>query len=637
MSDPEVAAAILKAKPSGQEDEEVFFKYTSKRRKKVKNTSNKTDIFDRFIDESFLKLMKESNTFGDWDSSLAASVTPETVYDNLNSKARNMFDSILNFDGSRLSKLDIYSIVAPRLLKGTISEIKIGDLSRLLAEGKGETEIKIIRSDSEIVNETAALSLIENSYFPLDYTKYEGLSRETFKNQKILSSDVDRYIDVTIRGITQRYYVKDDDTFINRSTLRLKDGEYFDLSVGGETTRVYAQSEKDHAFYIPEKTRQVAIKLLGGDPSRILSVSGDPSGVELDYSLSNSRESVYFLSCVLSSVSTSLPLNQSKHLKQTKVRYENVSLADISKINEYIKYKNNHQTFILHDEDLLLDYVEANGEIFLEQTDIIVDSPKENKTLPLLTRQIPWYILLYPTNRPEYLPFDVKSQVTDIVPATATSPGVVTRELITKPTITPRFKNKTNQFVQTSLVGKEAEDVFETPTNDARINKINIDNPLFVTGYIDFTGKIVSSAEFSPNREKTGYRLLKEIIQSLDQNYLLGLNGVGKTLTVFDVLSRFNLKQYNTLSKLEGFSNIKKAIFNGMFSEVKVVPATKNSDSKVAFNKTQLVRRKSTAPETDPFPERKATNSGSSIKPPTVDEPPTSAPFIPPPPPTALP
>ena len=74
-----------------------------------------------------------------------------------------------------------------------------------------------------------------------------------------------------------------------------------------------------------------------------------------------------------------------------------------------------------------------------------------------------------------------------------------------------------------------------------------------------------------------------------------------------------------------------------MFNEVRVVPATKNSDSKVAFNKTQLVRRKSTAPTNDPFPERKATNSGSLIKPPTVDDPPTSIPFVPPAPPTAIP
>tara|TARA_R100000951_G_scaffold65649_2_gene55386 strand:- start:1767 stop:5249 length:3483 start_codon:yes stop_codon:yes gene_type:complete len=637
LSDPDIVRKILQSKPAGQEDEEVFFKFSSKRRKKVKNTSKKTDIFDRVIDESLLKLMTSNLVFGDWDSSLAASVTPEIIYDNLNTTAKNLFNSILNPDGTFLSKLDIYSMVGPRLLKGTISELKTSDLINLLAASKGDTEIKVVRSDSEIVNETVALALVEKNYFPLDYKKYEGLSRETFKNNKILSSDIDRYIDVTIADVTQRYYVNDDDTFIDRSTLKLKDGEYFDVTLGGNTTRVYAESEKDHAYFVPEKTRQVAINLLGGDPSRILSVSGDPSGIEIDHSLSSPRENVYFLSCVLSSVETSLPLNQSKHLKRTKARYEYTSLRNINEINEYIKYKSNHQTFILNDEDLLLDYVERDGKLFLEQTDIIVDSPKENKTIPLLTRQIPWYILLYPTNRSEYLPFDVKSQITDIDPPTKTSLGTITRKLITKPTITPRFKNSTNQFVQTSLVGKGARDVFDQATNDARINKINIDNPLFVTGYIDSTRKITSSNKFKPSRVKTGYRLLKEIIENLDQNYLLGLNGVGKTLTEFDVLSRFNLKQYNSLSKLDGFSNIRKTVFNGMFSDVKVVPATKNSDSKLASKKTQLIKRKSTATAPDAFPEQKSTNTGNSITPPTVEDPPTLTPYQPPAPPTALP
>ena len=637
LSDPEIAGKILEQKPSGQEDEEVFFKFTPKRRKKVKNNNNQTDIFNRDIDESFLKLMTGSLTFGDWDSSLAAAVTPDIVYDNLNIEAKRLFNSILNPDGTRLSRTDIYSIVGPRLLKGTISEIKLGDLAKIAEAGRGDPEITVIRSNSEVVNETVALGLIEKNYFPLDHTKYNGLSRETFKNNKTLSSDVDRYIEVTIGGVPQRYYVNDDDTFVGRSTLSLKDGEYFDVTLGGEVNRIYAESEIDHAYFIPEKTRQTAIKILGGDPSRVLSVSGDPSGVELDHSLSTPRENIYFLSCVLSSVETVLPNNQSRHLKRTKARYEYISLRNINQINEYIKYKNNHQTFIISDEDLLLDYVERDGQLFLEQTDIIVDSPKENKTIPLLTRQIPWYIILYPTNRAEYLPFDVKSQVTDIIPATSTAPGSITRELITKPTITPRFKNTTNQFVQTSLVGKGARDVFDQPTNDARINKIDLNNPLFNTGYVDFEGNVISASQFKPSRDKTGYRLLKEIISELDQNYLLGLNGIGKTLTEFDVLSRLNLKQYNNLSKLEGFSNIRKTVFNGMFSQVKVVPATKNSDTKLASRKTQLVRRKSTAPASDTFQEQKATNSGASIKPPTVSDPAEIEPFQPPSPPTALP
>jgi hypothetical protein len=319
------------------------------------------------------------------------------------------------------------------------------------------------------------------------------------------------------------------------------------------------------------------------------------------------------------------------------MRYELVDLSAIEEINEYIKYKNNHQTFILDDEDLLLDYVERDKKIFLTQTDIIVDSPKENKTLPLLTRQIPWYILLYPTNNIENNPFNGKSQITNITPSSVSTSGSITRQLRMNTSVVSKFRNTFNQFVSVELAGRGASDVFNNPTNQARINKLNLDNILINSGYVDEKNNIISAESYSPNRQKTGYRVMAEILQELDTNYLLGLNGIGKTVTEFDVFSRLNFKQFNILSRVEKFNVIKNAVFNGSVNGVKVTPGTKFADSKIAIRKTQLVRRKSSAPAQDQFPEIKSTNFNRSISPPTVDSPPAFAPFEPPAPPTALP
>ena len=48
----------------------------------------------------------------------------------------------------------------------------------------------------------------------------------------------------------------------------------------------------------------------------------------------------------------------------------------------------------------------------VESEDIIFNAPKTNKTLPLLTRHIPYYIGILPTNRQTYLPFNEKSIIT---------------------------------------------------------------------------------------------------------------------------------------------------------------------------------------------------------------------------------
>jgi hypothetical protein len=275
--------------------------------------------------------------------------------------------------------------------------------------------------------------------------------------------------------------------------------------------------------------------------------------------------------------------------------------------------------------------------MFLEQTDILLDSPKENKTLPLLTRQYPWYILLYPSNKSENNPFNGKSQITSYSTSSKDTEETMTRQIRTATTIIPNLRNSYNQFISVNLVGKNARDVFDNPDNDARINKLNLENTLIKSGYVDSENNALEASEFVANRQKTGYRLLHEIITSLDNNYLLGLNGIGKSLTEFDVLCRLSLRQFNKLFRLENFTEMKRTLFNGVVSDVKVVPATKYSDSKIFTHKTQLVRRKAAAPEQDEYPEQKSTNFGRSLVPPTTEDEPAFGSFVPPVPPSLLP
>jgi len=637
LSDPILSNYILSKRPSGFEDEEIFFNDTPKKSVKVINTSKITDIFSRYIDDNFLYMLENQYLFGDWDSSRAGSITIESVYNNLNLETKDILSKIINYDRSPLSKVQIFGLIGSRILDGTVKNINKAALIRLQRASSEEKPLQITRSKSSIVNETVALGLVEKNYYSLEPSSYSGRAAETMKNRKTLSSDIDRYIEVSVGGVTQRYYVNDDDTFVDRSTLALKDGEYFDITIGGEITRLYSKSEKDHAYLVPEKTKQIALNILGGDIARTLTVSGDPKGIELDYSLSSPRQDIYFLSCVLSSISTAPNTQGNRHIKNTTARYENVSLQDIDEINEYIKYKENHQTFILDDEDLILDYVERSNQLFLSQNDILVDSPKENKTLPLLTRQIPWYILLYPTNNPENNPFNVKSQIVNITPSSNLVGASVTRQLRTRTSINPKFRNTTGQFISTDLVGREGRDVYQQETNQARINKLNLNNINIKSGYLNNNKNIIAAEEYTPARKKTGLRLLAEIVTEIDNNYLLGLNGIGKSITEFDVLSRLNFNQFNTLSRLENFQAIKNSIFNGMISDVKVTPGTKYADSKLAVRKTQLVRRKSTAPKQDQYPEIKSTNSNRSIQPPTTEDPPRFVSYQPPSQPTAFP
>ena len=166
-------------------------------------------------------------------------------------------------------------------------------------------------------------------------------------------------------------------------------------------------------------------------------------------------------------------------------------------------------------------------------------------------------------------------------------------------------------------MGRDASDILGNTDSQTRISFIDPTDSIFKTGFRK-NNELVSASEYGINRSKTGFRLLREIINELDTNYELSFNGIGKTLTEFDAFSRLNLKQFNILSRLENFNEINRAISNGLINEVKLIPPIENADNRIVINKTQLVQRKTTA-GADTFQPIKATNDGLNIISPNED------------------
>ena len=613
LNDPSIITEILKLKPNGIEDSTIAFNKNPENPTLVFNDTEFTELFNERIDSNTYYILKNKNNGKNWDSTKSAGVTATTILANLKPEIRSIIDKIRNYDGTKLTQNQIFSMIGSRILDGSIGEITKQFLQRLADDSQKRVPTTITRSSIDKVNEIAALILIDKNKIPLDTSKLIGREQHIFKNFKILSSDVDKFLPVTINGVNRRFYINDDDTFIDRVTLSISDGDFFDVVIGGKTTRLFAESELDHAFIIPEDIKQRVITLLGGESGRTLSVSGDAetaSGIEYDSSLSSSRQPFYVLSAVLSSLQTSPSLGGSFLLKDTTIRYQLMdtsTTAGLSSTNEFIKFKANKRIFVLDHEDLIIDYIENTESVNLTQTDILFNSPKINKTIPLLVRQIPFYIMVYPTNRSDYNIFNDKSRIIEI-----SNDGAVSRELRCKTHINPEFtQSQTNKFIRYKTVGRDATDILGRPDPQTRISFIDSTDKIFKTGFKK-DDRFVSASEYDIDRSKTGFRLLREIINELDTNYELSINGVGKTLTEFDTFSRLNLKQFNILSRLENFNEINKAISNGLINKVKLIPPIENADNRIVINKTQLVQRKRAAGD-DTFKPIKATNDGRSI------------------------
>ncbi len=621
LNDPTIVNSILKKKPYGIQDSTIAFITNPPAPKQVSNDSGYTEFFKDPIDSNLLYVLKTTKSGGNWDSRRAAAITPELIVNSLNDSVKEILDRIRNFDGSPLTQVQIFNMIGSRVLDGTLKNLSIGYLQKVAEDSEKRVPVTITRSSSEQVNEVAALALIEQNMFPLEPSAIgNGRDSELIRNWKIVPSDVDMYIPFVVDGELKRFYINDDETFIDRVTLSLQDGNYFDI-LGGDlaSQRLFAESEADHAFYIPESTRQKAIQILGGEAGRTLTVSADAetaSGIEYDSSLSSPRQSYYLLSGVLSSLETQPSLSPSFLLKDSRMEYkliDTVTAEGQAEADEYIRYKANKRIFVLDHEDLILDYIEDTSSVYLSQTDVLFDSPKENKTIPLLTRQIPWYIMVVPTNRTDYNLFNSKSRILEI-----TSDGSMTRQLRCKTSIVPEFsKRQTNKFIKYSTVGKEGVDVLGESNTQARQTIIEVNDSDFKKTY-SLGGKLVGADEYTTPRDKTPIRIVREIINELDTNYELSINGIGKSLTEFDVFSRLTVKQFNKLSRLESFDTIKKAVQNGLINDVKIIPPVSKADNRISFKKTQLVQRKKAA-GVDSFKQIKATNTGQNIVSPDTD------------------
>jgi len=634
LSDPLIERTLLASSPTGFQDPEVIVSTQSNFSRLVPNTAEKGKlIFADEIDSTLLYLLTTGVNSQNWDSSKASGFSTESILRSLKPSIRDIVTNIKTYSGSLLTYDQIFSLLGSRVLDDTIDSVTPEFLQKLSETSNNRENYSIVRSRNNTVNEIAALRLIESNYFSLDPTQADGVARNTLTSYKSLSSDIDRYIEVVVGGEVQKYYVNDDDTFVRRSSLSLEDGEFFDVTLGGETTRVFAQSEIDHAFLVPENVRQTAINILGGDTNTLLTVSAlATDNIETSYSLSSPRENFYFLSCVLDTIKSEPKIGQSRLLSRTEADFRYVpieSSEDLNKVNEFIKFKSNHEVYVLNEEDLLIDYMLSGSLVTLKQDDVLYEAPKENKSNPILVRQLPRYIIFYPTNREDFLVFNDKSTIIEVDSSAVnfdgdiTSSGLITRQLVTNISIAPTFNKPFNsQFISTQTAGKEATDVLGNPDTQTRIQVLNPDSTVYKEGFRtnESVRRNIESKLAKRIRKKTGIRLATEILNEMDNNYSLGKNGVGKSVTEFDLFSRFNIREFNTFIRSSDYQEIKKYLFSGSVRDVKVVPAIKNADDKLSLRKTQLILRKNNAPD-DTFLPTKTTSSGRILLPPTEEEP----------------
>ena len=598
-------------------DEDIALSKTIKRKKYVNNNTLSRSIFRNKIHESIAYIANFENQLTTWDHNPVFDLTTINIISSLDSEFLKACRKIKKADGRRLSDSEIAGIIRDRLVNRTLNEINLSYIQRQ-AQISRPLFHNIRRSNNMVVNESAAYYYMTQKGIPLDESKLPGNSKYTIRNWKTLATDLAKYIPIVVEGETKKYYIKDTDEFIDRSTLKLSDGDYFDVNVDGGTYRLFVESEKDHAFILRAEDRSTALYLLGSDNQTEVTASSLASNnLEFDYSLSDSRENFYVLSCNLSTINTTSPQNTniiSNLVKTTTAQYDLVDISTdngLQSFNDYIKYKVNGKTLLIDDEDRILDYLENTGNITYTQKDILFNVAKSSKDTSLFVRQLPLWLIIYPTNRFEYLNSRVTSRITKYDPS-----GSIVRSLSFEPSYNENFNIGDIKFIDYEYVGIGGEDVLGNYESLGRKVSITKEKQIFKTGYRQ-NGELKSAKEFVPSRKKSGLRVVKDIISEISNNYLLDDEGLGVGVNTFDVFSRLTLDEYNLFMLKDGANKLLPNLKDGLFENVRLYEPIKNAGTN-AEKKTRLVQRKEGAPA-DTFVPIKYLRTGQTIEPPGTD------------------
>ena len=587
----------------------------------VPNRFGRGDIFGETIAQSLQYILLNTSSTTDWDADAGYRISVDAVIASLNPEFYNMARNIRLVDGRALTNKQIASMVMTRVYNNTLDDLRVETLRQTYRESSETAKTFVERSYNVSQDRHTAFRLMNANKISLDDSKLDDLSinKSFVQGYKTFATDVAKYLPIVVNGETKKYYVNDDDTFIDRSTLSITDGDFYNL-YNPETdsmTKLKVQSERDHAYVVPEAVRQNAVRLCGGNPDRVLSVSAPAdSTIEFDHDLSTPRKNVYILK--MDPSSAEVDRGQDAIVK-TKVRYtwmDQESNQGRRDINSYIRYKTNYRTIYLDDEDLIFDYIHNTSGVALEQTDFFLEGEKTNKGQPLFVRQMPWYLVIAPTNRDDLLTIGTRSKITSL-------DDKFERSLHLMPGLKP-LKNydRYGRFIDHSYDFGTHPDIYGVPRTQAVVKSYDPSGVDTQTLYIEnkrsTTRRFISPSQSQPARKRTGFRLLKEIISELSDNYVLEVEGGIKAANIFDVISRMSFTEFHKLMVLDGAAEIIPKIKSGLIAGVRVAPAIQGA-GKTSTRKTRLIQRREGAPEKDVFTVIKASARNRYILPPSQE------------------
>lgn len=360
----------------------------------------------------------------------------------------------------------------------------------------------------------------------LDYRKYSDKNKELLKLWYIVAEDINKRVNVvTTSGTDVTFSIPNSELI----PVQTSSGSIFTVPLNNDDTYTFIDadgirdtipivSDLDKARVLNNKDEEAALFNVGSIYKTKLEVSSIyNNGAEFSYDTTLELSSHYILKLNPSTISL-VSSNPNIYIKVTEANY--LAVSDTTEIEEVIKFKPYPwRLFPIYYDDPILGHFDFTTSYKFTFTSFNIDSLQSNYKY---VRKIPKYIIIMPTDRTKYNIFNHQSVLTEWNKRKITwvhSPDPVYSNVGLLNHIFPINFSWPNEGI-TSSVNTQAMQA--SYTRNASI----------------FNERFRSTEQ--PERSKSGIRQLYEMIERIDNNYIIDNN----SLTWYDVLSRLDLYQF---------------------------------------------------------------------------------------------
>lgn len=400
-----------------------FFNYIPKTTTKIVSNSLRLDIFKDKISEEVSYFLKknEYQRSEKWHEKIYFDLTLDKLALSINDKLLNSFKSIHDNQSMLLSLDDFLITLKNLLISNRLKEFNPTFYISLSTQQKNDELISITQPVPETIKDKAIISLIENGAILADSGYYEGYNKFKLLRQKRLNTDINSRIQVTTLD-NQSLNVLLEDAGISFTDIQ-DANNFVEIGVGDgyfiETTTISNQNlsvptpnELEKALLTPSTIRNLALKTAGENDNMILTVSSTSSNNELTDVFVFHEQGILFYELVLSSIEIT---NESQTLlNKLKSKYKLVT--NQNRINDLvINYGFNTTKVNLDFRDPLLTYAKDSSSFVMERSDVTFRNfdfyaSGTHDSSFILTRNVPFAIILVPGCGSEHNPFNTQSE-----------------------------------------------------------------------------------------------------------------------------------------------------------------------------------------------------------------------------------